>query len=66
MLRLLVHTISGVVFFAEYAPSGQSPIMYSLIYNASYILIEVILTLFIVNIKPMKNVFVDQLYNKNN
>ncbi|MBR1437131.1 MAG: energy-coupled thiamine transporter ThiT [Synergistaceae bacterium] len=26
--------ISGVVFFAEYAPEGQSPLVYSLLYNA--------------------------------
>ncbi|MBR1658005.1 MAG: energy-coupled thiamine transporter ThiT [Synergistaceae bacterium] len=26
--------ISGVIFFAEYAPEGQSPLVYSLLYNA--------------------------------
>ncbi len=29
---------SGVVFFAEYAPVGQSAIVYSLIYNLTYII----------------------------
>ncbi len=26
--------ISGVVFFAQYAPEGQSPLVYSIVYNA--------------------------------
>ncbi|MFN2362735.1 MAG: energy-coupled thiamine transporter ThiT [Halarsenatibacteraceae bacterium] len=35
--RLLAHVFSGVIFFAEYAPEGQSPWIYSLIYNLTYI-----------------------------
>lgn len=31
--RYLAHTVSGVVFFAEYAPKGQPVIVYSLLYN---------------------------------
>ncbi|ABB14998.1 energy-coupled thiamine transporter ThiT [Carboxydothermus hydrogenoformans] len=43
--RFLSHLISGVVFFASYAPKGQSPWVYSAIYNGSYLLPELILTL---------------------
>ena len=32
--QITCSVISGVVFFAEYAPAGQSPFMYSLMYNA--------------------------------
>ena len=43
--RGLMHFLSGFIFFAEYAPEGQSPIAYSLIYNSSYIIPELIITL---------------------
>ena len=41
--QIAFSVISGVVFFAEYAPEGQSPLVYSLMYNvpvlgAKYIL----------------------------
>jgi len=35
--RFVFHVISGVVFFASYAPKGTSPLVYSAIYNATYI-----------------------------
>lgn len=31
--QITCSVISGVVFFAQYAPEGQSPFMYSLLYN---------------------------------
>ena len=34
--RLLCNVISGAVFFGQYAPAGQNPWVYSLIYNATY------------------------------
>lgn len=42
-LRFLMHYLSGVIFFAEFAPKGQSVYLYSLFYNATYILPEIIL-----------------------
>lgn len=35
--RFLCHFASGVVFFAMYAPEGVSPLVYSAIYNATYL-----------------------------
>lgn len=35
-LKFACHFISGVVFFASYAPEGMSPIVYSTLYNGSY------------------------------
>ena len=32
--QITCSVISGVIFFAEYAPEGQSPLMYSIMYNA--------------------------------
>lgn len=36
LLRFCAHWVSGVIFFASMAPAGQSAWLYSLIYNASY------------------------------
>jgi len=44
-LRYVSSVISGVVVFASYAPEGQNPLIYSLIYNASYMLPEMLLTI---------------------
>ncbi|MFZ5814056.1 MAG: energy-coupled thiamine transporter ThiT [Bacillota bacterium] len=42
--RFVAHVISGAVFFAEYAPAGQSPWVYSMIYNGSYMLPELVIS----------------------
>ncbi|BEP28368.1 energy-coupled thiamine transporter ThiT [Helicovermis profundi] len=47
LLRLICHVISGVIVWGSYAPEGQSPLMYSIIYNASYLVPELILSLVI-------------------
>ena len=36
--------ISGVIFYAEYAPEGQSPLVYSILYNAAYMVPELIIS----------------------
>ena len=43
--RFVFSTLSGIIFFADYAPEGMSPIAYSVLYNASYISVEGALTL---------------------
>lgn len=52
--RFLCHVISGVVFFASYAPAGTSPLVYSLTYNATYMLPGLILTVAVITILPIK------------
>lgn len=42
--RGIMHIVSGVIFFAEYA-GDQSPFIYSLVYNISYLIPEFIITL---------------------
>lgn len=41
--RLLASALSGAIFFAEYAPEGMSPMLYSLGYNASYMVPECVI-----------------------
>jgi len=45
--RFLAHFISGVVFFASYAPEGMHPAVYSAIYNGSYLLPELVISVYI-------------------
>ncbi len=39
--RFVMHFLSGLFAFGMYAPAGQSPFMYSLIYQAGYVLPDV-------------------------
>lgn len=51
--RYICHVISGYVFFASYAPEGMNPMIYTLGYNATYILPELIATVIVVSLPPM-------------
>ncbi|OJV62449.1 MAG: energy-coupled thiamine transporter ThiT [Clostridiales bacterium 38-18] len=57
-MRFVAHFLSGFIFFAAYAPEGMNPIYYSMIYNGSYMVPELIISLavFLLLRKP-----VDQL-----
>jgi thiamine transporter len=41
--RFLSHFVSGIVYFASYAPPGQSPAVYSLIYNGAYMFPSIVI-----------------------
>lgn len=53
--RFVCSTLSGVIFFADYAPEGMNPWVYSIIYQGSYIGAELVLTLIIISITPVAN-----------
>jgi thiamine transporter len=46
--RFIMHLISGALFFASYAPAGMNPWVYSALYNGSYMLPELGISLFVV------------------
>lgn len=52
--RLICHVISGVVFFASFAPAGQSPLVYSLIFNGTYLVPEFIICTVILRLLPLE------------
>ena len=52
--RFLCHFISGIVFFASYAPEGMSPIIYSLTVNGSLIGAECLICLLIAKLLPIR------------
>ena len=51
LARYAAHVLSGVVFFAQYAPKGQPVWLYSLGYNATYLgpdfIVAIVLTLLV-------------------
>lgn len=50
LLRFVIHFIGGIVFFASYAPAGQPVWLYSLVYNASYMIPAIILSAIVASI----------------
>ncbi len=48
--RFICHFVSGVVYFPQYAPEGMSPILYSAIYNGSYLIPSMIICAVIIGI----------------
>jgi thiamine transporter len=42
--RFASHVLSGVVVFSSYAPEGQDPLLYSVLYNGSYLLPELVIS----------------------
>jgi len=48
MLRFLFHFLSGLIVFASYAPKGTDPVIYSLLYNATYLIPELVITIVII------------------
>lgn len=43
--RYICHVISGYIFFGSYAPEGMNAMVYTLGYNATYIVPEMVLTM---------------------
>lgn len=60
--RFICHFISGFVFFAQYAPEGMSPIIYSLTANASYLIPDMIICIAILKFLPVQRL-VDAMKN---
>lgn len=51
--RFVFSTLSGVIFFASYAPEGMNPWVYSILYQGTYLGAEGIITLIIISIPPV-------------
>jgi len=52
--RYLAHFISGVVFFASYAPAGTSPVVYSAMTNAALMIPECLICAAILKFLPVE------------
>jgi thiamine transporter len=51
--RFVCHTLTGVIFFSSYAGS-QNPLIYSVIYNGSYIAPEAVITILLLSIPALQ------------
>ena len=54
--RFIFHYISGIVFFASYAPPEVSPYLYSFLFNASYLSMECIVCVVIMRMLPIERI----------
>ena len=52
--RFFFSTLSGVIFFAMYAPEEMNPVVYSAMYNGGYLGAEAVLTLLIPAVPAVK------------
>lgn len=56
--RFVFAVLSGLLFFAAYAKgTGMSPLIYSIAYNGSYLLVEFVITLVIILIPAVSKAF---------
>ncbi|ACL69759.1 energy-coupled thiamine transporter ThiT [Halothermothrix orenii] len=62
LLRLFCHVLSGVLFFSQYAPEGQNVWVYSTVYNGTYLIPALLLSM--VLIIPLYRKLI--LYNNEN
>lgn len=56
LARFACHFISGVVFFGSYAPEGMSPVWYSLMANATYLVPEMLICGVILKVLPVRKI----------
>ncbi len=59
-LRLITHVFSGVIFFSQYAPEGTNVWIYSIIYNASFIIPSLIVCYIIIAVFKKKILFISK------
>lgn len=64
--RYLCHVISGYVYFGSYAPEGMNPLVYTLGYNLTYILPEMIATIIILCIPAIQKALLNMKRQMNN
>lgn len=57
MGRVICSTIAGALFFAEYAPEGMNPWVYSFIYNAMSLGPDALICIAVAALAPVRKVF---------
>lgn len=54
VVRVICHVLSGVVYFADYAPEGMDPLVYSLGYNLTSVGVDALICAVIGFIPPVR------------
>ena len=55
--RYICAVLSGIIFFGEYAPENFNAVTWSMWYNLTYLAVEGAITLVVINIPAVKNMF---------
>ena len=55
--RFFAHFLSGIIFFASFTPEGINPVVYSIMYNGSYLGIEFIISGILIFSLINRNIF---------
>lgn len=55
--RYLCAVASGIIFFGAYAPKGFNAVTWSLWYNITYIGVEAAITIVVINMPPVRDLF---------
>ncbi|MBO6119556.1 MAG: energy-coupled thiamine transporter ThiT [Lachnospiraceae bacterium] len=63
ILRFISSSLSGYIFFKEYAPETWNPLVYTVAYNGSYIFTECVLTIIVLNVGAVKS-FIKEMKKK--
>jgi thiamine transporter len=50
VVRFFSHFVSGVIFFAEFAPSGMNIYLYSALYNGGYLAVQFVISSIIIGV----------------
>ena len=62
VIRFICHVLTGVIFFASYAPEGMNPWIYSISYNGTFLSVECVITIIIIYL--LRNVITKDLAKK--
>ena len=63
-IKFLSHFLSGVIFFAAFAPEGMSPILYSATYNATTLVPDFFICCLILKLLPLKRLTAELVTSK--
>lgn len=53
--RFFFATLSGVIFFGMWAPEGMHPLLYSVLYNGSYLGVELVITVILLAVPAVRS-----------
>lgn len=56
LLKQVAHILSGCIYFADYAPEGMNPLIYSILYNMSSTGLEGLLSSFVIITIPIEKI----------
>ena len=56
IIRFISHSISGYIFFKDYAPENWNAIIYVIVYNGSFVFTECVFSLLVMMTGPVKKI----------